>query len=466
MVDDGGSEVVAYDLSVSAPSAVDQEPQQAIAAGNASTSTTNTFTPTPFPSVAAANLLSSICVLAQPATPLRSPSLFFTSVHWSPDATCILTSAEDNILRLYDSHTLTSPEPSPTPALSVPLPAAVYAAGWYPLMQSAVLESALIVTAVRDQPVQLVSAWTGEQRASYIGLSDKDELVSGMSVCFSAGGGALYVGYDGHIRAFDTATPGLPYMTVPTATKGSNKRRRTEGQYGLIASLSTASDMPLLAAGSYSGQAALYDTHTLQQTLVLRCNTTGVSQVTLRPPLLFAGGRGRDSDILVFDVRHTRYELGRIKRTSTTQQRTAFDVSRGDGRWLVTGEGGGRGVGVFDLTVASNEVDGYVDGVWVASGDAGGAGEAGHVGSIVNGVSFHPLFGSECPYLATVTGSRQFVRYGDDSDTESESDSGDDGEQQGATADESARSTKLADQVSTLSLWQLQPQLPSSHGDG
>ena len=302
-------------------------------------------------------------------------------------------------------------------------------------------------------------AGTGEQRATYIGVSDKEEVVSAMSVCFAASGETLYAGYDGHIRAFDTATPGLPYMTAATATKGNNKRRRTDGQYGLIASLSTAADASLLAAGSYSGQAALYDTHTLQPTLVLQCNATGVSQVALRPPLLFVGGRGRDSDLLVFDVRQTRYELGRIRRSSSTQQRIAFDVNRGDGgRWLATGEGGGRGVGVFDLTVASDEVDGYVDGLWVPCGEAGGE-AAGGVGNVVNGVAFHPLFGSECPYLATVTGCRQFVRYGDDSDTDSETDSEVAGEDEDVRVGAASPPTvKSAACVSSLSLWQLQPQ--------
>ena len=442
-----------------AASAVDHEPQPStVAAESAAADAVDTFTPTPLPSVAAAKIVSSVPVLPQPPTPAPAISLFFTSVHWSPDATCLLTSAEDNILRLYDTHAFTSPAPSPTPALSIPLPAAVYATGWYPRMQSTVPESALVVAAVRDQPVQLLSGWTGEQRASYIGLSDKEEVVSAMSVCFAESGETLYAGYDGRIRAFDTATPGLPYMTVPTATKGTNKRRRTDGQYGLIASLSTAADASLLAAGSYSGQAALYDTHTLQSTLVLQCNKTGVSQVTLRPPLLFAGGRGRDSDIVVFDVRQTRYELGRIKRTSSTQQRIAFDVSRGDGgRWLATGEGEGRGVGVFDLTVASNEVDGYVDGMWVPCGDVGGEGGGRGGSRVVNGVSFHPLLGCECPYLATVTGSRQFVHYDDDSETGSETNSEDDSDRHTDAA--SSRSVKHQhSQTSMLSLWQLHPQ--------
>ena len=420
--------------------------------------TAYTFTPTPLHTVATANVLSSVPILPQPPSPPPSTSLFFTSVQWSPDATCLLTSAEDNILRLYDTHTLISPNPSPNPALSIPLPAAVYAACWYPLMQSAVAESALVAAAVRDQPLQLWSAWTGEQRASYIGVSDKEEVVSAMSMCFAEGGDTLYAGYDGHIRAFDTATPGLPFMTVPTAAKGANKRRRTDGQYGLISSLSTAADASLLAAGSYSGQAALYDTHTLQPTLVLRCNTTGVSQVTLRPPLLFTGGRGRDSDIVVYDVRHTHHQLGRIRRTADTQQRVAFDVGRGAaGRWLVTGEGGGRGVGVFDLTVASDPVDGYVDGLWLPCGGMGGEGGAAGAGSVVNGVSLHPLFGAECPYLATVTGSRQFTRYDDDSDTESDSqEDREDGVERSSVA--VLCHAKLSSQASTVSLWQLQPQ--------
>ena len=426
----------------------------------AATDAIYSFKPTPLSSVATASVLSSVPILAQAFAPPPSTSLFFTSVHWSPDATCLLTSAEDNVLRLYNTHDLTSASPSSAPALLIPLPAAVYATGWYPRMQSAVAESALLVAAVRDQPLQLLSGWTGEQRASYISLSDKEEVVSALSVCFAESGDTLYAGYDGYIRAFDTATPGLPYMTVPTASKGNNKRRRTDGQYGLISSLSTAADASLLAAGSYSGQAALYDTRNLHSTLLLPCNTTGVSQVVLRPPLLFVGGRGRDSDIVVFDVRQTRYEVGRLQRSSNTQQRVAFDVSRGDGgRWLATGEGGGRGVGVFDLTLPSDEESGYVDGMWTpCGGSAGGEGGVGGAGGVVNGVSFHPLFGGEFPYLATVTGDRQFVRYDDDSDTESESSSED---------EESGKTTvKRHYPPSTLSLWHLQPHRTPAHDDG
>ena len=459
MAEDADTVVTDDQRSVTASSAIEQVSEST---ASAATSTPYTFTPTPLLAIAAANVLSALSILPQPPVPPPSTSLFFTAVHWAPDGSCLLTSAEDSVLRLYNTHTLSSPNPSPDPALSISLPAAVYATGWYPLMQSAVAESALLVAAVRDQPVQLLSGWTGEQRASYIGVNDKEEVVSAMSVCFAGSGETLYAGYDGHIRAFDTATPGLPYMTAPTATKGANKRRRTEGQYGLISSLSTAADTSLLAAGSYSGQAALYDTHTLQPTLVLRCNTTGVSQVMLRPPLLFVGGRGRDSDILVFDVRHTRYELGRISRTSTTQQRIAFDVSKGDGgRWLATGEGGGRGVGLFDLTVASNEVDGYVDGLWVPCGSAGAERGEKRVGGVVNGVSFHPLLGCECPYLAAVTGCRQFERYEEESDTESETDSDGDSEQE---IGEGTAANKSHTQASTLSLWQLLPPPPLDIG--
>ena len=120
---------------------------------------------------------SAVLLRSLPFPPsLPSPSLdppFFKGVRWSPDGSCLLTSAEDHSMRLYEVHSMMS-EPSPLsasplpppsqPALTVSVGETVYDYAWYPLMHSANPPSCGFLTTARDHPIQLWDAFTGQPR--------------------------------------------------------------------------------------------------------------------------------------------------------------------------------------------------------------------------------------------------------------------------------------------------------------
>lgn len=67
---------------------------------------------------------------------------FFKGCKWSPDGTCLMTCAEDNVLRLYDLPTCyyqadgIDPYHVMTPSLHVKESDLIYDYCWYPLMSS------------------------------------------------------------------------------------------------------------------------------------------------------------------------------------------------------------------------------------------------------------------------------------------------------------------------------------------
>jgi WD40 repeat protein len=250
----------------------------------------------------------------------------------------------------------------------------------------------------------------------------------------------LYCGYDSAIRCFDTATPGRDCDLVPLVSSyllPGSKRKRRDGQHGLISALSTSASAPsLLAAGSYSGDAAVYDSSaSFLCTHFIGCHTAGISSISLHPPLLFVACRGETAgdDILCFDLRQSGAEVGRLRRVCRNNQRVEFEV-REEGRWLLTGSQDGCVI-AFDLSLPSDAETGHVPPACVvkmAAGDAAGG------GGVVNGVAMHPLWSQQYPYFAAVTGSRVFDAYEAEQD---DSDDDDDNTRRGPDA--------------SLSLWQV-----------
>ena len=115
-----------------------------------------------------ASLLHSLPLLPSLTCPSRDPP-FFKGISWSPDATCLLTNAEDHVMRLYEVQSIVSTpssSASTSPVLSVNVGECIYDSCWYPLMQSTAPSTCGFLTTARDHPIQLWDAFTGEPRVS------------------------------------------------------------------------------------------------------------------------------------------------------------------------------------------------------------------------------------------------------------------------------------------------------------
>ena len=160
----------AADQVSSAPSA----PEDAVT----STAPSPTRGTTPLVSFPSASLLRSVDIAPVDAT-VSAASVFYKGVSWSPDGTCLLTAAEDHVMRLYEVQTLMQPEAPPSslpplpsssaasselPVLTVGIGETVYDYSWFPRMHSSDPASCCFITTARDLPCQLWDAFTGQLR--------------------------------------------------------------------------------------------------------------------------------------------------------------------------------------------------------------------------------------------------------------------------------------------------------------
>ena len=202
---------------------------------------------------------------------------------FSPDGLCIATTtAADSTLRLYNTVTSTTVSPSPssddnnnnnnnntlqpaqpwkTALTSNVVGEMIRSYDWYPQMRSSDPATCCLLATGRDQPVQLIDAYTGLVRATYTPINRLDELESPTVVQFSPGGDQIVTaGYktDRMIQLFDSARPGK-HGTV--LNLGATKRS-SDGQKGLVSALafSKTDASLLLAVGTYApGSIYLYD---------------------------------------------------------------------------------------------------------------------------------------------------------------------------------------------------------------
>ncbi|GAX77396.1 hypothetical protein CEUSTIGMA_g4842.t1 [Chlamydomonas eustigma] len=372
--------------------------------------------------------------IGSPACP---HSNFLNGVLWSPDGSCLLTASDDNWLRIFDlpqdaletpalgrtavdgplgpsSQTdlsqvfvaqevaerlqgstdeavlgaLGSSNLQPSDSLSAALRMqegeTVYGMAWYPGMTAEDPASCCFATTSRAHPIHLWDACSGGLRCSYRGYNDVDEVTAAFSVCFSPDGQHLLGGYNKSFAVFDVSRPGREYRKVTTFTK-----KRQENLPGMISCMAfSPGSGEMLAAGSYSGSIALYDTRTWEMLYVLSGHKGGLTQVqfTADGNFLLSGAR-QDSSLICWDLRggEASGELYRMQRgTAKTNQRIQFDVEP-CGRHVATGGCNGC-VKVFDLQTGDSvdEIRASLD--------------------TVNGCMFHPYLN----LLSVATGQRRY----------------------------------------------------------
>ena len=341
---------------------------------------------------------------------------FLKSFQWCPDGCSALTSSEDGRLQvwqmpeqsllrasLYYKHLRTAPDGDGTAAqlqvaqsLQVAGGEAVYDCKWLPCASSSNPCSYLFAATARDLPINLHDACTGAVICSYRGHNHLDELDPATSIAFNPSGERLYAGSNRLIKCFDVSCP-RSYTSIPTCAS----RRDPVGQKGLLSCLTFSPDgSGAFAAGSYGGSIGVYVEDQQGCALELRGLGFGVSCVRWSPDggLLYAGGR-RCDDIVCWDVRATRCELGRCQRPCATNQKMSFDLDPW-GHHLVAGGQDGS-LRVFDARSFE-----------LLSCDEGG--------ECANSVAVHPY----CALLGAARGQRHFADWSD-------SDSSDSGEERG-----------------------------------
>lgn len=207
---------------------------------------------------------------------------------------------------------------------------------WYPLMHHEEdSTSSLLATTTRDHPIHLWDINTGKIRCSYTGFNQYDELDVANSISFNLSGERLYSGSLRMLRMFDISYGGKNYQNIPLCK--SNKDMM--GQRGIISAISFNPDYSKsFAAGSYSGSVGIYVEDMNECALeISNLGINGITYMKWSPcgNMLWVGGRCC-GDIVCWDIRNTRKQLGKVERTLNTNQKMYFDLDPW-GKYLVTG---------------------------------------------------------------------------------------------------------------------------------
>nr|CAG4641725.1 EOG090X06W9 [Eurycercus lamellatus] len=347
---------------------------------------------------------------------------FLKGCKWSPDGTCLMTSADDDVIRLYDlpvdlynSHRKAYQGCSATelsPSLKIKEGELIYDYCWHPHMSSWQPETCLLASTAKGGPTHFWDAYKGKLVATYRAYNNVDEVEAANSLCISPDGQKLYCGFDKCVRVFDVQIPGRNCQTRPTkSTDGAS-------QSGIISCIAVNPALPTVyAAASYMKTIGLYSEPDGTALCVLEGHRGGVTHVKFSPDglVLYSGGR-KDPEILCWDLRNPGHVLFSMNRKVETNQRIYFDLDP-SGRYLITGDTSGF-VTIWD-TLKGLEISSSSESP--PSSSSGPLAEMIHWrvnNDCTNGVSFHPWL----PLLASSSGQRHIIPDSSCADSGSESD--------------------------------------------
>lgn len=195
------------------------------------------------------------------------------------------------------------------------------------------------------------------------------------------------------IRCFDVANPGV-YTNIPTC----KSRRDPMGQKGIISTICFNPDYSnSYAVGSYASSVGIYVENMEGCALEIRDIGMDVTCIKWSPNgnNIWVGGR-KNNNILCWDVRNTRSEIGKVNRLCRSNQKMVFDLDHW-GNFLCTGTQDGSLV-IYDAK--------KFDLIYEFKDDS----------DCVNSVQFHPF----SSLVGTVTGQRHFIESESGSDSDSD----------------------------------------------
>lgn len=183
---------------------------------------------------------------------------FYQGCVFSPDGLCVLTStATDAKLRIYN--TAQSNTEKWKTALISDGGDTVRAYTWYPGMKSSDPATCCFLATCRDQPIHLYDAYNGRVRATYCPFNALDEMESPTVLTFTPDGRRILAGgfrTNRVVHVFDISRPGRE----STQMHLGKTRRSSDGQKGLVSSISCSTDERMFAIGTYSpGSIYIYD---------------------------------------------------------------------------------------------------------------------------------------------------------------------------------------------------------------
>ncbi|KRX70494.1 Telomerase Cajal body protein 1, partial [Trichinella sp. T6] len=329
---------------------------------------------------------------------------FCKGCKWSPNGIYAITSAEDCRLRLFQLSSYNSDfqnehsnddSKAKSPTLSllkrISCGDCIYDFCWSPVCSASgsVERATLFAYTCRHDPIFLKDC-TGETRAAFKAINDKDELASALSLVFTNDGRNMYAGFKKCIRQFDLERPGCQTSSIATWSK------ETGGQQGLISCFTMPSDANgIFFAGSYDGTVALYDNRLKEPQVVFVANQRGITHMMMTSSgnYLFTGGRC-DCEICCWDVRIMPKKIKVLKRPADTPQRIYFDIDHFD-KFIISGSSTGHVI-IWNLDEfnANNRFDHCSILKHTLTFRASS--------SLINGISLNPLH----PFLLTSSGLR------------------------------------------------------------
>ncbi|OWZ78561.1 guanyl nucleotide binding protein [Cryptococcus neoformans Bt85] len=277
------------------------------------------------------------------AASLSSPleNNFWRSARWSPDGSSVLTTTEDRSFRI---HTLSESSLGTFETRQFKQPDSITSSNWFPTASSLIPESFCFVAGIRDNPVKLVDAKTGNVRASYPIIDHRERFISPHSLAFHPSLSKLYCGCSSFIEIIDLTS------SSSTRLKTTFTRSSKDGQKGIISALAFAPDTTgSFVAGGYDGSVGMYMEDGDLEGWLGGVEGGGVTQLSyhpLNPTLLFVASR-RSDIIQVYDLRNSSQPLHSLPRKGRTNQRLRFDIDVW-GRWLVSGDEEGL-VRIWDI---------------------------------------------------------------------------------------------------------------------
>ena len=274
----------------------------------------------------------------------------YRALQWSADGTCLVTTDYANNIKTFVVPVdLLEEHPEPLflrPYSVVPSSEPISAVIGVPFFDLQNPSTSLALASVRDHPLRLSSALTGERVASYPVINSMTEkFICPNALAFSLDSQHIIAGSESLLSIFDISYSGRePLHSIQTGPKRLRDDRwnPSTSVRGIISALGLDPSTNLLAVGTFSRQIGLYEAGGVGECVGAfslagnaadaEIHGSGVTQVKWSScgRYLFIAERKSDG-VMVYDIRHTGQLLSWCTgRQALTNQRLAFDVDTTD----------------------------------------------------------------------------------------------------------------------------------------